>query len=102
MWHQVILTPDDNKIIVFKRGVFIGLYLSRKKGGHCWPKVISGEREKWKNPQKKDKKKKISDKINNIIPILIPLFTKKWWNPCKFSRVTSFHQQKEIISTIIK
>lgn len=44
-------------------------------GGHFIPNSISCVNDKCKNLQKKEKKKKISEIINRIIPIFIPLNT---------------------------
>ena len=45
-------------------------------GGHKLPTSIVGVKLLWKNAQKKDKKKKTSDTINNAIPQRNPNSTK--------------------------
>lgn len=42
-------------------------------GGHVIPNSNICVNDKWKNLQKNEKKNNISDKINKIIPIFIPL-----------------------------
>lgn len=42
------------------------------RGGQNCPISILGEREEWKKAQKKEKKNKISEMINRIIPIRMP------------------------------
>jgi hypothetical protein len=39
---HVMDTPDDNRMIVFKSGIFIGLNASIELGGHIWPISILG------------------------------------------------------------
>lgn len=48
-------------------------------GGHWLPISIFGERLLWKKAQKKEIKKKTSDKINKIIPIFNPFNTQYVW-----------------------
>ena len=89
------MTPDLNKIIVFKSGISKGLILSTDKGGHKFPISMLGLNLLWKNPQKKLKKNKISETIKKIIPKRILLITKLEWNPeSLLSRLTSRHQKK--------
>lgn len=98
-WDQVIVIPDEIKIIVFKRGMSRGLKGLIPKGGQDWPISILGEREEWKKAQKKEKKNKISEIINKIIPIRMPLYTIEVWRPWKVaSRVISRHHWKAQIS----
>lgn len=65
---QVILTPDDNKINVFKKGNSNGAISSNPLGGHKQPILTAGDKLEWKKAQKNPKKNIISDTINNIIP----------------------------------
>lgn len=44
-------------------------------GGHINPTSLIGERLLWKKAQKKEKKNRISDTINKIIPHRIPRIT---------------------------
>lgn len=62
-------------MIVFNRGVLNGLKISIPMGGHFSPKSIRGDRLEWKNLQKKDIKKKISEIMNKIIPNFKPMVT---------------------------
>jgi len=41
-WAQVTLTPEDNRMIVLRRGICIGLNTSIPAGGHFKPKSIEG------------------------------------------------------------
>jgi len=91
-WDQVMDTPEDSKIIVFKRGTFIGLNGEMLIGGQFWPNSTLGLILLWKYAQKNDRKKKISDVINKIILIFNPNITFEWWNPWFLaSRVISRH-----------
>lgn len=88
--------PEDNRIIVLRRGILYGLNDIIELGGQFLPISILGERDMWKNIQKKEKKKKISEVINKIIPIRINFETFKVWHPWKvLSRVISRHHWKE-------
>jgi len=94
-WDQVTLTPEDNKIIVFNKGTFIGLKELIKWGGQICPISILGLNLLWKYPQKKETKKNTSEVINKIIPNFNPSITTEWCHPCnKDSRITSRHQVK--------
>jgi len=99
-------TPDDNKIIVFSSGMFIGLNILTPRGGHLTPKSGVGEILLWKNAQKNEKKNKISDTIKKITPNLIPIITFIGWEPSKFdSRNTSRHhwiEAKMVVSKHIR
>lgn len=102
MCAHVIETPEDNKIIVFNRGMLIGLNGLIPIGGHCIPISIVGANLLWKNAQKKDEKNITSDIINKIIPHFILLTTFFVWSPWKVdSRTTSRHHWI-IVKIIIK
>lgn len=89
---HVIVIPEDKRIIVFSSGIKNGLKTLIPDGGHFIPSSINCVNDKWRNLQKKDKKKKISEIINSIIPIFIPLNTFNECNPWKvLSRVMSRH-----------
>ena len=61
-------------------------------GGHLIPISTDGDKLEWKKAQKKERKKKISDVINRIIPHRIPKATLKEWCPWNvLSRMTSRH-----------
>ncbi len=97
-WAQVIVNPDLSKIIVFKRGIWIGLKGFTPRGGHLIPISIVGASILWKNPQKNDKKKNTSDVINKIIPHFILLITLWVWIPWKvLSRDTSRHHRMDVV-----
>jgi len=91
-WAQVTVTPEESSTIVFNSGIWKGLNGITPKGGHSSPISILGDKLLWKNAQKKDKKKKISETMNKIIPHFIPETTLKVWSPWKvLSRDTSRH-----------
>jgi len=92
-WDHVMETPEDNKRIVFRRGILIGLNELIDKGGHIWPNSTVGEILLWKNAQKNEIKKKTSDEINSTIPVFNPFITKFEWFPWLVaSRWMSRHQ----------
>lgn len=71
-------------------------------GGHCIPNSIICVNLKWKNLQKNEIKKKISEIINKIIPIFIPENTFFECNPWNvLSRKISRHHWNIIINVII-
>jgi len=72
----VTVTPEDNKRIVFNKGILIGLNELIATGGQCCPNSMFGEILLWKNPQKNEIKKNTSDVINKIIPVFSPFITK--------------------------
>ena len=93
--------PEANKIIVLRRGTWIGLKGEIPEGGHCIPTSIVGERLLWKNAQKKEKKNKTSEVINKIIPHRIPFITIKVWRPWKvLSRLISRHHWTHVIAKV--
>lgn len=70
-------------------------------GGHKLPISILGDRLLWKKAQKKEIKKKTSDKIKNNIPNFNPFSTHFVWNPWKeASREISRHHWNEEIKII--
>jgi hypothetical protein len=72
---QVIVTPEDNSIIVFTRGKLQGSNVRINFGGHIFPTSTEGAKLQCKNAQKNEKKNMISETINSIIPNLIPFWT---------------------------
>ena len=100
---QVTLIPDEIKMIVFSSGTWNGLNTLIPKGGHIEPTSILGDNLAWKNAQKKLKKKKTSDTINNAIPHRRPNSTidvcSPWIVP---SRLISRHHWAITIKMIIK
>jgi len=102
-WHHVTETPDDNKIRVFRRGMFIGSNGMIAAGGHLWPNSTLGEILLWKNAQKNDKKNSTSDVINKIIPACRPVSTRALWFPCvKVSRATSRHHKYATVKVRVR
>jgi len=98
---QVTVAPEDTRIAVFKRGTSNGSNTLIPTGGQIDPMLISGPKALWKNPQKNEKKKHTSDRINNIIPICNPFCTANVWCPWnEASLITSLHQT--IITKMIK
>lgn len=67
--------PDDSKMRVLRSGICRGLKGWTPLGGQFMPSSIVGESLLWKNPQKKEMKKKTSEIINKIIPHRIPIVT---------------------------
>lgn len=67
------------KIIVFKRGILNGSKIWIPVGGQVRPSSIVGERLEWKNLQKNEIKKKISEVIKRIIPHFRPNVTWLVW-----------------------
>jgi len=99
---QVTEIPEDNKIIVFNNGTFIASNGKIPIGGQQLPIVTSGANLTWKNAQKKDKKKKISEIINKIIPHRSPISTILECMPWKLpSCLTSFHHWNIVNKIII-
>jgi hypothetical protein len=91
-WAHVIETPEDNKMIVFIRGMFRGLNSLIPKGGQIAPSSGLGEILLWKKAQKNEKKNNTSEVMKKIIPNFIPSITLLGWAPSKVdSRKTSRH-----------
>jgi len=66
--EYVIVTPEQSKSKVFKRGIALGSKVTSPLGGQILPISIDGERLAEKKAQKKAKKNIISDIMNKIIP----------------------------------
>lgn len=88
-WAQVTVAPELKRITVFKRGTEKGLSGSIPKGGHTTPISIEGDKLLWKKAQKKEKKNRISDIINNKKPIFNPFTVILVWNPWKVDSLTT-------------
>jgi hypothetical protein len=69
------VTPDANKIAVFKRGICNGLKGMIPAGGHIAPSSHAGARLLWKKAQKNLKKKNTSEIMKRIIPHRNPKVT---------------------------
>lgn len=67
---HVNVTPEDNKMIVFNKGIPKGSNVLIIKGGHSILSSILGERLRWKKVQKKETKNIISETMNNNLPLL--------------------------------
>ena len=80
-WAQVTVAPEDNKMVVFSKGIWKGLKGWIPRGGQYIPISTVGAKLLWKNAQKKEKKKRTSDKINKIIPHRKPVVTIDVWRP---------------------
>merc|ERR1711936_43041 len=78
---QVTLIPDEIRIIVFKRGTWKGLKTWIPNGGHKLPTSTVGESLLRKKAQKKLKKKKTSETMNNAIPHRSPSSVIEVWRP---------------------
>jgi hypothetical protein len=77
----VIVTPEDKRVAVLRRGIANGFRGVTPVGGHRHPKSYVGESLLWKNVQKKATKNIISDIIKRIIPHSIPRWTLVVWFP---------------------
>jgi len=101
-WAHVTVIPDVSKITVFNSGIWNGLKGVIPIGGQFIPSSILGDSLLWKNLQKKDTKKKISEIINKIIPHFNPLITHIVWRPWKVpSREISRHHWYIVSKVII-
>jgi hypothetical protein len=80
-WHQVTDTPEDNKRMVLRSGMLIGLNGLISLGAQDCPSSTVGEILLWKKAQKKAVKNNTSDAINRIIPVFSPFITRDEWFP---------------------
>jgi len=88
--------PEETNKIVFKNGIPFGSNDKIPTGGQVLPNSTAGDSAKCKYPQNIPKKKKHSEKINKIIPILNPVITSILCHPSKHpSRWTSCPHKKE-------
>lgn len=91
-WAQVIVIPDEIKMIVLSKGIWNGLKGKIPLGGQIKPNSTAGARLLWKNAQKNEIKKNASEVINKIIPQRMLLETFNECSPWKvLSRVISRH-----------
>lgn len=72
---KVKVNPEDNNKSVFTKGNPQTSNGCIPFGGQTQPIKMEGDKLKWKNAQKKAKKNKISEIINNIIPNRKPFCT---------------------------
>ena len=70
-----MVAPEDNRIVVLRRGTSKGLIASIPAGGHTLPTSMLGLSDAWKKAQKKARKKKTSEQIKRTMPMRIPLST---------------------------
>ena len=75
IWAQVMVAPDESKMVVLSMGTSKGLMASIPTGGQTLPTSTFGLKDAWKKAQKKAKKKKTSEQINSTIPRRMPLST---------------------------
>ncbi len=76
---NVIVTPEDKSNSVLTSG---NPQISKgwiDLGGQIQPIAIDGDKLKWKKLQKKAKKNKTSETINNAIPSRNPILTVRVW-----------------------
>jgi len=84
-------------MIVFKRGTWAALKGTTPIGGQSMPISVEGANLLWKKAQKNEKKNKISEVMNRIIPQRKPEITKVECKPWKvLSRVMSRHHWKVV------
>lgn len=94
---QVTVAPELNNIAVFSSGTENGFNICIPLGGQRAPSSMAGAKLLWKNAQKKDIKKHISDTIKSIIPSFKPFLTRSVCNPWKVdSLTTSLHQTTKV------
>ena len=91
---QVTLTPEDTKTILLNKGNNHGFKTGKSLGGQTPPIQILGDKLKWKNAQKKEKKNIISEIINKTIPKRKPLVTFIVWCPSKVDSVIISKNQR--------
>ena len=75
------MAPEAKRMAVFNRGIENGLNGWIPIGGQVRPNSTVGAKLLWKNAQKNEKKNKISDVINRIIPHRSPSTTRFVWSP---------------------
>ena len=78
-WAHVTVAPELSKIAVFKRGTEKGFNGSIPIGGHITPISTEGDKLLWKNAQKKLKKNRTSEAINNKNPNFKPVTAALVW-----------------------
>ena len=87
---QVTLTPEDTKTILLNKGNNHGFKTEKSLGGQTPPIPILGDKLKWKNAQKKEKKNIISKIINKTIPLVTFIV----WCPSKVNSVIISKNQR--------
>ena len=104
-WTKVTVTPDNNKIKVFKKGTSQGSKINSliPTGGQLKFKAIVGVILDQKKAQKKAKKNITSEKINKSILIIKLVWTCLVWKPSKVaSRIMSLNQENIVNKTASK
>jgi hypothetical protein len=69
------VTPEDKRMIVFRRGILMGLNGVMETGGQFCPNSIVGEILVWRNAQKKATKNRTSEVMKRIMPVFMRLIT---------------------------
>ena len=72
---HVMVTPEDRRIAVPRRGTEKGLITVMPTGGQTHPSSGVGANLLWKNAQKNARKNMTSEVIKRIIPQRIPFIT---------------------------
>ena len=75
------MAPEDSKRTVLTRGNSHGSMGCIPAGGQLQPSSTVGAKALSKKAQKIERKKKTSDTIKRIIPIMRPRWTRKVWCP---------------------
>jgi hypothetical protein len=92
-------TPDETRMMVFRRGMHMGLNGVIDRGGQVCPISMLGDTLLWKNAQKNEEKNRTSEVINRIIPVFSPFITSFEWFPwLEDSRKMSFHHIVAIVA----
>jgi hypothetical protein len=81
LWLQVIVIPDESKIIVFTKGRPHGSRVIIFFGGQADPISTAAFKLQWRNPQKNELKNMTSERIKRIKANLIPFCTFTVWCP---------------------
>ena len=82
---MVTVTPEVKRIIVLIKGIFKQSNILIPYGGQINPLSKVGDKKKWKYDQKKEKKKKISEEINNNIENFNPFSKTEEFFPSKLN-----------------
>lgn len=91
-WAHETEIPEEIKMVVLSNGISNGLKGIILWGGQILPNSMLGDNILWKNAQKNEIKKKISETIKRIIPSFNPQITLEVWLPWSdASRDTSRH-----------
>ena len=75
MCAQVMVAPDERRMVVFSMGTSNGLRGEIPTGGQTLPPSMLGLKAAWKKAQKKATKKNTSEQMKSTIPIRMPRST---------------------------